>query len=417
MEIKKISVLDNLETKITPPVLNLRVKPVGAPSKVMMTMTTLTADPITPRGSPNKTTSDTSSFILKESTHANSNNRCSGNEFYNTENVLRELPTSQFQDTHPTTVVDPLDDDDDVVNTVADPLDDDEDFSTFCSNWEAFRIEFENSTTYAMAHSSAADLITSASLDESLDRLPPSSYKDSLFQLHCAVKALEEVNKRFTQFLDSLDEPAPRQPTLHSDISGSNQQPCPTPQLDRPLQRVCPTIPPPEPTAPKMAPPPAPNPAASNKPRATPAPRQPTLCSHVNNLLPQTVPEPQCDIRPQEPPPAPNPQASPLPECRTKLRNDQSPLTVCGPTPCTRDHATTVSAARHSTTYPTKTTIPNWARPAVPPPAVSRPMEGVICTGNHHWPPPRPERKTIPFKKKSLTKPAADNRKDFLRPP
>jgi len=366
----------------------------------MMTMTTSTADPITPRGSPNKTTSDTSSFILKESTHATSNIRCSGNKFSNPENVLREIPTGKFKDTHHT-VVDPLDDDDDVFNTVVDPLDDDEDFSTFLSNWEAFHIEFKNSTTYAMAHSSAADRITSSSLDEILDRLPPSSHKDSLYQLTRSIKALEEVNKQFTQFLDSLDEPAPCQPTLNSENTELNQQPRPTSHLDRTMQHVRPKAPLPEPTVPQMTPPPAPNLAASfsTKPLDTPAQRQPTLCTTVNNLPPQTCPEPQRDLRPKVPPPAPNPQARPLPDSR-------------------RDHApTTVSDARHLTPHPAKPTIPNWARPAVPPPAVLRPMEGVICMGNHHWPPPRPEQKTIPFKKKSLTKPAADNQKDFLRPP
>jgi len=181
----RILVLNNLETKIISPVLNLRVQPVGAPSEVMMTMTTSTADLITPRRSPNKTTSDTSSFILKESSHGNASIRCCGNEFYNSENVLREIPTSKFKPTNTTTAVDPLDDDDAAFSAVVDLLDNDEDctvnetksedFSIFLSDWEAFHTDFKNSTTYAIAHSSAADSITSSIVDEIIDRYPPSS--------------------------------------------------------------------------------------------------------------------------------------------------------------------------------------------------------------------------------------------------
>jgi len=210
-----------------------------------MTMTTSMADLLTPRCSPNKMTSDTSSFILKESTHGKSSIRCCGNEFYNSENVLHEIPTSKFKDTHTTTIVDPLDDDDDAF-AVGDLQDDNEDqtinatesgdFSTFLLEWEAFRTEFRNSPTYALAHSSAADRITSATIDESLARTLPSSFKDSLIQLHHSVKALEAVNQQFAQFVDSLDE-APRQPTysdpLPSDNTMRNQQPCPPPQLER----------------------------------------------------------------------------------------------------------------------------------------------------------------------------------------
>ncbi len=363
-----ILVLDNLETKIIPPVLNLRVQPIGAPSKVMMTMTTSMADLLTPRCSPNKMTSDTSSFILKESTHGKSSIRCCGNEFYNSENVLHEIPTSKFKDTYTATVVDPLDDDDnDNFNAVVNLLDNDEDraiqetksmdFSTFLSDWEAFHAEFKTLTTYALAHSSAADRITSSIVDESLDQLPPSSFKDSLLQLQRSVKALEEVNQQFAQFINSLDEQAPRQPTLHLDTTVTNQQPCPPPQLERTLQQV----------------------------------------------------------RPKAPPPAPNPQACLTPTCLHPPLIDKR---VASGTPL--DHhpvPTTALKAPPPAPPNSMNTIPNWARPVVPPPADPSPMVGVLCTGKSHWPPPRPERKTIPFKKKSQTKPAAGNRKDFLRPP
>jgi len=366
----RILVLNNLETKIISPVLNLCVQPIGAPSEVMMTMTTSTADLITPRRSPNKTTSDTSSFILKESSHGNASIRCCGNEFYNSENVLREITTSKFKPTNTTTTVDPLDDDDDALSAVVDLPDDDEDriinetesedFSTFLSDWEAFHTDFKNSTTYAIAHSSAADSITSSIVDEIIDRYPPSSWKDSLLQLQRSVKALEQVNQQFAQFLNSLDKLAPGQPTLYSDTTVPNEQPCPPPQLDH-------------------------------------TPR------HV--LL-------------KVPPPAPDPQAGPTPTCRSTPPIDQSPRAARGTMPLDPHPAPTTALKAPPPAPPiSKKTIPNWARPAVPPPADPSPMAGVLCTGNSHWPPPRPDRKTIPFKKKSQTKPAADNRKDFLRPP
>jgi len=319
--------------KIIPPVLNLHVQPVGAPSEVMMTMTTSTADLITPRGSPNKTTSDTSSFILKESTHEKLNIRCCGNEFYNSEKVLHEFPTGTFKETHTTTAVDPLDDDDDDAFAVVHSQDDNEDrnnnqnesanFSTFLSEWEAFRAEFRNSTTYALAHSSAADRITSSSIDESLAQSPPSSFKDSLLQLHRSVKALEVVNKQFAQFVDSLDE-APCQPTVPSDTPNSDStvphhRPCPPPQLER-------------------------------------TPR------HV--LM-------------EGPPPAPNPQSRPTPTCLRTLPIDQSPR-ACGTMTLDRLPApTTVLKAPPPAPPNSQKPIPNWARPAVLPPAVSSPMEGV----------------------------------------
>jgi len=272
---------------------------------------------------------------------------------------------------------------------------------TLLQEWEAFYQEFKNSTTYALATSNAARLLPSLIDDADADedrkmsecdasQLPTNS-NAGLRRLRHSVRELEKANIQLAKFVDSLTTPTPCQPTLRT-IDNNLPQPCSDPQRDTPPQYIS-----------TMAPPPAPNPAASysTKPLATPAPRQPTLCTTANNLPPKQYFAPQRDNRPTEPLPAPNPQACPLPECRTTPRNNQS----------------TVPGTLHLTPPTAKPTIPNWARPAVPPPAGSSPMEGVICTGNPHWPPPRPERKTIPFKKKSLTKPAADNRKDFLRPP
>ncbi len=116
-------------------------------------------------------------------------------------------------------------------------------------------------------------------------------------------------------------------------------------------------------------------------------------------------------------PPTPNPQTCPIMASQFAPPLDQRPHIVSGTMPHTCHPAPITVPGTFPPTPPIKPTIPNWARPAVPPPAPSRPMMGLFCEGKPHWPPPRPERKTIPFKKKPQTKPAADNRKDFLRPP
>jgi len=108
-----ILILVNLEQKIIPSVLNLCVEPIGAPSEIMMTMTTLMANPITPRSSPNQTTSNRSSFILKELTDANLSIHCCGNECSPSSNILRKTPTSIFQEPNATATVNLLNDDDD----------------------------------------------------------------------------------------------------------------------------------------------------------------------------------------------------------------------------------------------------------------------------------------------------------------
>jgi len=122
-------------------------------------------------------------------------------------------------------------------------------------------------------------------------------------------------------------------------------------------------------------------------------------------------------VPPTEPPPAPDPQACPIPAYQPPPPTKMSLHTVCGQVPLADNPAPkTEPNAFPSTHLNSKTTIPNWARPAVLPPTSSRPMAGLFCAGKP-WPPPCPERKTIPFKKQPQTKPTATNRKDFLWPP
>jgi len=146
---------------------------------------------------------------------------------------------------------------------------------------------------------------------------------------------------------------------------------------------------------------------------------QPSLLFADNTQQPKLYPEPPPECAPQyvllrTPPPAPDPVAIPLQQqappidgsCIAPEKSPHAPLPDT-----TRAHC---RPTRHSQS--TLTSIPNWAKPAVPPPT---PMVGVVYAGQTHWPLPRPP-KPAPFKKKPQIKPALVIRrqeKDSLRPP
>ncbi len=366
-----IPVLDHLAQKINSLVPNLREPPVGVSSKVMMTMTTSTTDLTSPRRYPTQLTSDTPSFILKELPESSSSIRCCDDDCYDTSPILREFPTKKKTEPNATAAVELLDDDDDII-LPATAQEDSTPAPTFLQEWEAFYTEFKQSITHTLAHSSAASLLPSliddddAEEDQKIHDCPidqlPTNCSAGLRRLHHSVRELEKVNLELA-FVASRVTPEPHQPTLRA--SGSNPpypRPCSEPQRDR---------------IPQYAPPMETSPA-------------PHLASPNQNPTQQLGPEPRRDDAPQivpttAPPPAPNLSAGPSPH-----QTQQS-------SPTARNHST----------------IPNWARPAVTSPASM--MAGRSCTEKK--PPPRPERKTVPFRKKPQTKPHAANQKDFLRPP
>jgi len=91
---------------------------------------------------------------MKEFTDKNPSICGIDHESFNSTNILRTISTSTFQELAANAVVDLLaDDEDHALNEIKHI-----DFSTFHQDWEAFVIEFQQSTTYALAHSSAADL-------------------------------------------------------------------------------------------------------------------------------------------------------------------------------------------------------------------------------------------------------------------
>jgi len=74
-----------------------------------------------------------------------------------------------------------------------------------------------------------------------------------------------------------------------------------------------------------------------------------------------------------------------------------SPCTVHGTMPLVYHPAPTTVPCKFSWPPPTtKTTIPNWEKPAVLPPATN-PVAGMFSTGQTHWPPPQLERKNHPI--------------------
>ena len=417
-----IPVLKHLKTKIISSVLNLRAQPVGVPPEVMMTMTTSTTAHTPPRRSHTPIPIDESSFILKELTAKKSDNHCSDNARCNSSTTLRTISTSTAD---PTTT-----------NAVAELFDDDEDnhphenkgedFLTFLAGWDEFYRDFVNSPTYASANSTTASNTTLRIVDDDdndddrsmsygSDR-PDTSYYASLRQLHQAARELEKVNHQLRQFLDELEEPASGLPCYHDDSTAQHKH-CPDPQQER-------TVPSPPAPNPSDRPPMTPTPfAAFVEFPNTPALYQPTLCTIDNNLpQPQLCPEPQrdgtqmqCDNPPKyvpkmAPPPAPN-------LARPSQYPTQQPSQIdhCHLL-CVDHHAPHIIPCDLSRPQPIKlTTIPNWAKPAVP----AQPAVAALTAGNPHWPPPRPNPKTTPYKKKSPAKHTVMQRreKDSLRPP
>ncbi len=238
-----ILVLDSLDRKINSPVPSLRATPAGSPSEVMMTMTTLTANPTSPRRSPTPPTSGTSSFILKELTDPKSGIRCSDDKGYHTSKILRKIPTSKLPESAVIAVVDLLDDDAHHL-LIANAQEDTTPAPTFLQEWEAFYLEFKKSITYTLAHSSAASLLPSLiDADEAdedrkiheceIDELPTNG-SAGLSRLRHSVRELEKVNLQLASFVESLSNSAPCQPTL---CSTDNNLPHPQPCLERPSIR------------------------------------------------------------------------------------------------------------------------------------------------------------------------------------
>jgi len=121
----------------------------------------------------------------------------------------------------------------------------------------------------------------------------------------------------------------------------------------------------------------------------SPAPTvQPPLPFVDSTQQPKLCPEPQCDCAPQyvilrAPPPAPDPIAIPLQQqappidgisCIAPEKSPHAPIPDSTSAHC--------RPTRHSQS--TLISIPNWAKPAVPPPAT--PMVGVVYAGKTHWP-------------------------------
>jgi len=368
-----ISVLDQPEIKIIDLVLRLRALPVGTPKEVMMTMTTSPADPTSSQRPTTPTSIDKCSPTWTATTVANSEIRYIASESNSSSNVLRTIPTGKIQNTAATIVVSPPADDEirypfliECINTLT---------PTDRQAWEEFFTEFENSTTYALAHSIDTIDVSSVTDDDDDDHpmsegsdtpLSNDSFSASIRQLNHAIKELEKVNIQLFRALETLDNHDPPPPPFrHFAIPPQPQpQPYPAPHCNSAPQRAPPTAPP------------APNPDAI-------PPQQPTNHS-----------EPQSERIPRLGPEA------------MSLDYGHEPKNV---SPCQLPLQPPIK----------KTTIPNWAKPAVPPLATNQ-VVGAFCTGTTHWPPPRPDRKTTPFKKKTQTKSSAADRireKDSLRPP
>jgi len=299
----------------------------------------------------------------------NSRIRYCDDDCSNPSNILHKFPTRKHPEPKATAIVDLLDDDDNLI-LIATAQEDMTPAPTFLQEWEAFYLEFQQSTTYALATSSAASLLPSLIDDDDADddrkthkcaiNQQPTNSPTGLRWLRHAVRELEKVNLQFANFVESLDTIEPCQPTLRTTEHLPHPRPDFEPQRDDP------------PKYPPMEQPPAPN-----------------LVSQIQHPTQQPDPPPHCDDAPEvvptmAPPPAPN-----LP-------------------PSLIQNPTTQQSSMPNNRY---RTIPTWAQPAVTTPALA----GIPCMSQKL--PPRPAKKPLPFKKKTPTKPHAANQKDFLRPP
>ena len=380
--------------------------PVGVPTKAMLTMATSPTEYISPQRSSNPTTTDKSSFTLKESLVADSSIRCLKNKSSNPTKDLRTIPTRIHPNATNTAnavnaiaVVYPAVDDDD-----PDPneLPTDENALTFLTEWDTFYDDFVQSSNSILARSANSNLPSLADAYVRSTQTPQitNGHSQSLHQLLQVLDEMDKVNDQLSQLISALPSPAPYQPSPQN-LANNSPQPrmCPAPAIDRTPQYVPPCVTPS-----------APNPAAiplqqSTTPHATQSAR-------LNCILGQPSPEPQLDsatqyVPLQETPPALHPLPPPTQQHASPSEKnrciDQSIMHCVPPSPPTRP------SGPHAN--PPKTTIPNWARPAV---------TAALFAGNPHWPPPRPNLKTTPYKKKSPAKHTVMPRtrdKDSLRPP
>ncbi len=195
--------------------------PIGMPTEVMMTMTTLLADPTSPQRSLTQKSIDKCSSTPKASTVANSNIHCIETASYTPPTVLCPIPTGKFQKTAANAAIGlPADNDirypsaiECIVNALS---------PTNLQEWEEFFNKFNNSTTYALAHS--IDAINASlviddndcSMNKCSNNTPSTndSFYDSICQLRHAVGELEKVNYQLFQLLEALETPDPTTPTL-----------------------------------------------------------------------------------------------------------------------------------------------------------------------------------------------------------
>jgi len=380
----------------------------------MLTMTTSTTECISPQRPSNQTTIDKSSLTLKESTAADLSICCLNNKSYNPTQVLRTIPTGiNPHATHNANAVN-------AIVTVDPAVDDDNqdpnERQTFLKEWDAFYNDFVQSSTYTRAHSSAKSNLSSladAPVQSTKNTEPQltNGRSQSIPQLLQVLGELEQLNDQLFQLIAVQNSLAPCLPSPKT-IDNNPPQPrlCPAPTFESTQQHVSP-----------CATPSAPNPAAIPLPQLTQPPAtQSARLTCIHGSM-QPYPEPQPERAPQhvplqELPPAPDPTNQPLQtptqqhasQFERNMCIDSIPVHCISPSPPTRPCGPQTNP---------KTAIPTWAKPAVAVPSPAIPMEGVVSPP---WPPPRPNMKTTPHKKKSPAKHTVTQRsrdKDFLRPP
>ncbi len=276
---------------------------VGQPSKVMMTMTTSTANHTPPRHPPTPPNISQSSLTWKVSTQQKADVQRNRNEQSDKSKILRDYPTKPPTNL-PTAAADdpPVDDDDPISTFVKEWKDFHDEFNVFCDEFDHFRNKYAPTTTATRSNDANASHLD-GSVHDDVDCVINDG-ETSAQQRH-VFEEFDTVNNQFSQLLDKLENDpqhpfrlrlatifSPTQP--HRNTSNPQKSsPPPAPPIALPQSVITGLVPP--------APDPAPTRALGNI--STPQSAPTTIHNEKTMVICNCIPL-------QLPPPAPDPDAN-----------------------------------------------------------------------------------------------------------
>jgi len=277
---------------------------VGKPSKVMVTMTTSTANHTPPRHPPTPPNISQPSLTRKVSTQQKSDVQRNPNEQSDNSKILRDNPTKTPTNL-PTAAADdpPVDDDDPNRTFVQEWKDFQDEFNTFCAEFVPFHNKYASPNTATRSNDANASHLDRRVYD---DADCAKNDGETSAKQRQVFEEFDIVNHQFSQLLDNLENNPQNPFRLRLD------------KIFRPYTQPNRTTSNPQQTAPPPAPPIAP-PHSVITGLAPPAP-DPEPTRALGNIstpqsAPTTIPKEKttvtCNcIPPQLPPPAPDPDVN-----------------------------------------------------------------------------------------------------------